>query len=106
MITITEADLRAALGIDPASTFDAAWITKTVAAANAFLAKRRPDLADVTEAADVHFGLLQLATQYYQRRGSDNAAAAGYPDFGPLPALDKDVEMLLGIGRGAAPVIA
>lgn len=108
MIEITEDEIRSSLGIVPSSPFDSDWIEQVTAAANAFIRRNRPDLATAAatdpDVQDVRLGLRMLAVRWYQRRGSEQSAS--FADFGPLPAVDKDIEILLGVGRGAAPVIA
>lgn len=108
MITITEDDVKAAIGIDPASRFDNEWIATVVGAANAYIKRVRPDLTDADPSednSDVHLGLVILAEDWYHARGSKSAAS--FADFGPLPTLNRSlIESLLGIGRYGKPVIA
>ena len=55
--------------------------------------------------ASEHLGAVMLAARWYRRR--NNESDASFQQFGaPLPSVDRDVEHLLKVGRGQAPVVA
>lgn len=103
---ITTADVRAAIGIDPAAPVDHEWLTTCTDAVNAYVNRKRPDLpgvgygTDAAELADVRTGAVLLAVSMYQRRGGDMQ----YDPYAlPARMVDANVRALLGLDR---PVIA
>ncbi|MEI8082272.1 MAG: hypothetical protein WCI74_10560 [Actinomycetes bacterium] len=102
---ITRQDALDELGIAPANAMDDRWLDRCVNAANAYLLRVRPDLPPDFNDASVELGLIKLCTRWYRRRNGEEMA--GFEQFGFIPAsIDKDIEVLLGIGRAAGPVIA
>ena len=105
---ITEADVRAALGLDPADTADSAWLTLVTAAVNRFVDDTRP--RPVPEGGwpvddRTRWGAVQLGTRWYSRRNAIDVAA--YEQFGaPPPAIDRDIEIALQLNRHYGPVVA
>lgn len=103
---ITDDDLKAAAGIRPADTYDDAWISRTVDAANALVARLRPDITDPTDPlhADVRQGATELALKLYRSRGATDDGTGSYDLYNYAARyLDANVRLLLGIDR---PVIA
>lgn len=107
--------LKIHLGLDPASTVDAAAMAQDVAAANAYVQGARPDVTldpdDGTPLSawppDIDMGAILLAAKVYGRRGSVSGVA-GFADLGVayIARFDPDVQWLLGLGDYQSPVIA
>lgn len=99
---ISSDDLKAALGIDPADTFDDAWLAGAVDAANALVTGYRPELED-QDAADypqVKRGTLELAVKMYRARGATDDGTGSLDVYAYAARyLDANVMTLLGIDR-------
>lgn len=110
MVTwITEDDVRSALGIDPVDVSDDEWLTLTTAAVNRFVDDTRP--APPPEGGWVvddrtRWGAVQLATRWYSRRNAQDVAAYAEYAGAPPPAMDRDIEIALGLNRHYGPVVA
>lgn len=97
-------DVKGALGLAPADTTDEQWLALVVDGVNAYVAGVRPDVADPWP-GQIQWGAIQLATRWYSRRNANEISA--FTEFGgPPPAIDRDIEAALGIGRFYGPVIA
>lgn len=100
--------VRAHIGLDPADTFDDAWLAEAVDAAADVVERLRADLLDdlgaYTPTPSVHTGAVMLAARVYARRNSPTGLAQ-YGDLGAaiVPRLDADIERLLGLGAWAPP---
>jgi hypothetical protein len=100
---VTVEATKKALGLGPFDTVDDEWLTQVVAATNTFVSQKRPDVTVIT--ADLVLGSLMLATRWYSRRNGNEVAALN--EFGVAPpAIDRDIETILGIGRAHRPVVA
>jgi hypothetical protein len=108
---ISEEDVRAALGLDPADAADDAWLTLCTLAVNQFVDDTRP-VAPVTDPPTpvevdgrTKWGAVQLATRWYSRRNSSDVSA--FVELGgPPPSIDRDIEITLGLNRFYGPVVA
>lgn len=106
---ITVADVRGFLGIPPADTGDDAWLTQSVAAVNAWVA-RLPAVhgqQDDSWPADVHTGAIMLAAHEYHARNAPGGRA-GYDVAGGFQQAyaDPEIARLLRLRRWAKPMIA
>lgn len=92
-------------------TVDGKALEADVAAVEAYLKRRRPDIDFTVEGyeppADLLLGAAMLANRYYQRRNSP-LGTVGSPDMGLTSILrtDPDIADLLGIGPGRRFVFA
>lgn len=104
MVWLTIESVAAAGGMTPPAvgTPDHMALTMAVAATEAYVSRRRPDIDEGAVPADVLLGGAMLAQRYYQRRNSP-LGTVGSPDMGLTAILrtDPDICDLLGIGRGA-----
>ena len=104
----TFAAVKTAVGLDPTDTSDDQWLTRVVGAVNQYVDDTRPTpKPDSGYAVDAKtaLGALNLATRWFSRRNSD--AVAQFVELGgAVPPIDRDIEMQLGIGRYAGPVVA
>lgn len=99
---------KEAVGLPPTDTSDDAWLTRVVAAVNQHVDDTRPTVKPAGGYVvddKTSLGALNLATRWYSRRNSD-AVAAFVESGGAVPPIDRDIEMQLGIGRYAGPVVA
>ena len=101
---VTVPEVKRALGLTEYDTVDDAWLKVVVRGTNRFIDDTRagghclPD--DRTK-----WGATQLATRWYGRRNAQEVAA--YAELGgPPPALDRDLEIALRLGRHYPPVVA
>jgi hypothetical protein len=54
----------------------------------------------------IRMGALMLEQSWFARRGTGTDVSQ-YAEFGgPVPAIDRDTEQLLGISRGFRPAVA
>jgi hypothetical protein len=106
--------LKIHLGLDPASTVDAAAMGAACDASNDLVAQLRPDLTHDPDGlplpswpARVDQAAIIEAARLYGRRGSVQGIAA-FADIGVslLPRLDPEVRSLLELGEYQPPVIA
>lgn len=98
---ITTDDVVAYLGAPPVGPTNTEHLQACTDAANAFLDRVRPDA--VWE-GDFRMGAVMLASRWYKRRGGEEQAV--YDGYGPLPVVDADLQVLLGLGRWHDPVVA
>lgn len=105
---ITVADVRSALGLDPADVSDDEWLALTTSAVNRFVDDTRPTPSpDGGWVVDdrTRWGAVQLATRWYSRRNSSDVAA--FVELGGTPpSIDRDVEVSLRLGRFYGPAVA
>jgi hypothetical protein len=109
----TLAALKTYLGISPATVIDDEAMGAAVAAANDFVADKRPDLtADetgplATWPPRVDHAAIVEAARLYGRRGSVQGVAA-FADIGVsyLPGTDPEVKALLELGEHQRSVVA
>ena len=103
---ITNANVTEWLGIAVATANDTAFITKCVAAANAFAYRRRiesgylTDELTVSPGGDVTLGTIMYASLLYRERGSADSFAS-FDSMGtfPVPSALGRILQLLGVGR-------
>jgi hypothetical protein len=103
---ITNNDVTQWLGISVATANDTAFITKCVAAANAFAYRRRiesgylTDELTVSPGGDVTLGTIMYAALLYRERGSADSFAS-FDSMGtfPVPSALGRILQLLGVGR-------
>lgn len=108
---IDEDDVRAAVGIEPASTFDDGWITQVTAAANQWCYRRRhlfgySDLQSEVPGDDVKLGTVMYAVLLYNTRGASGGSAT-FEEFGGEGQVFggdfREIRRLLGVsGRPMA----
>lgn len=108
---ITEEDLKSALGLEPADTADDEWLTRCVAAVNAFVDEtRKPPILPGDPAPDylnpkTVWGALQLGTRWYSRRNSNDLSA--FAELGGVPpSIDRDIAVALEVDRYFRPAVA
>ena len=113
MAWITTDELKSALGLEPADTYDAAWLDNTVAAVNALLIRWRPDInpayareefdtqfVQPSSFADVHHGGLELAVKMYRSRGATDDGTGSYDVYAYAARyVDANISMLIGLDR-------
>jgi hypothetical protein len=103
---ITNANVTEWLGISVATANDTAFITKCVAAANAFAYRRRIESGYLTDelhtspGGDVTLGTIMYAALLYRERGSADSFAS-FDSMGtfPVPSALGRILQLLGVGR-------
>ncbi len=103
---ITNNDVTQWLGISVATANDTAFVTKCVAAANAFAYRRRiesgylTDELTVSPGGDVTLGTIMYAALLYRERGSADSFAS-FDSMGtfPVPSALGRILQLLGVGR-------
>ena len=101
---ITSAQVRTALGLDPADTADDDWLDLVVAGVNQLITDTRTDPEALPDSRTT-WGGLQLATRWYSRRNSTDLSA--FVELGgPPPSIDRDIEVALRIGRYYGPAVA
>lgn len=108
-VTVTEAK-QEVLGLEPADQVDDLWLNRCVAAVNQYVDDTRPAPAPsggYDKDARTVWGALQLVSRWYSRRNSPNDSAAQFVEFGGAPpAIDRDIELALRLGRYSDPVVA
>lgn len=104
---VTVDAVKTHLGLQPASTVDAAAMQQAVDAVNAAAVRILGVDAAGPWTADVDEGGVLLAARVYGRRGSVSGVA-GFADLGVayIARFDPDVAWLWGIGDYQSPVIA
>jgi len=105
---ISDADCDAWLGGIVASAADTAFVTTCVAAANAFVYRRRQEAGyfdaslAVAPSADVKLGTVMFAGALYRQRGSiDQFASFVQGSGGGITGLSPIIKQLLGVDRPA-----
>ena len=97
-------DVKNALGLDPSDTVDAEWLKNVVRGVNRLVDDTRAD-GNCLPDDRTKWGATQLATRWYGRRNAQDIAA--FAEFGgPPPAIDRDIEIALRIGRYYPPTVA
>ena len=101
---ITDQNIKDALGLTPADTYDDAWISGTTTAVNTLISTYRDDLDTTTGHDNVTRGALELAVKMYRSRGATDDGTGSLDMYAYAARyLDANVVMLLGLDR---PVIA
>ena len=107
----TVADVRAALGLDPADTGDDQWLTDVTAAANVVAGRRRlaagyhdDDALGPPDVAAVRQGTVLYAVALYRERGAVDgyASMAELGSFIPTGGSWGQIQRLWGTGRPVA----
>lgn len=112
----TLAELKDDLGIDPGDVGDDARLSTVLVAAivhvtdllaGSFNFKNDPSSTLPSPGANIALGAVRLAGRWHNRRRSpDGLVNMGELGNSSVPALDVDIERLLGVGRYREPLIA
>lgn len=100
---ITTDDVVDYLGTPPVGQTNTDHLQTCVNAANDFVSRVRPDVTEPWP-DDFTMGVVMLASRWYKRRGGEEQAV--YDGYGPLPVVDADLQVLLGLGRWHDPVVS
>jgi hypothetical protein len=110
------AAVEAALGSPPLDVADSDYLALCAGAANALVARLRPDLPVPAsddpgwwyEGVDpvIALGATTLAQRWFTRRSGADAVFTGEFGAATLPAIDSDLQQLLGLGRHFGPRVA
>jgi len=103
---VTNANVQEYLGVTFSAADDTGYLTKCVAAANAFAYRRRyeagylEDSLSTSPGGDVTLGTIMVAAAYFRQRGAYNNLA-NFDGMGvaPAPGITPVIMQLLGINR-------